>query len=80
MNGATSYCKPTDHDFITDQRPPGERESLTRFRGAYDGDRVDECGTRARPQVTGACSLQQPGCPRLIGAVEQFVALQIAGP
>ena len=77
LDCATGYCKPTGIDFITDQRPPGERESLAGFGGTYNGDRVVECRARARPDVAGA-SFQQPGRPRLIRAVEQFVALQIA--
>src|SRR5207253_5766642 len=29
----TRYCESTHRDFVTDHRPPGERESLTSFGG-----------------------------------------------
>src|SRR5262249_46048361 len=68
---------PAHRYFITDQRPPGERESLAGFGGTYDSDRIVEGRARGRPHVACA-SFQQPGCPRLIGAVEQLVAFQVA--
>jgi hypothetical protein len=46
------YCEPTQHDFITDQRPPSKRESLTSCGRTYDSDRVIEC--RARAQTSPA--------------------------
>ena len=41
------------------------------------GDRVVECRARSRPHVAGT-SFQQPSCPRLIRAVDQRIALQVA--
>ena len=49
----TRHRESTQPDFVTDQRPPSECESLTSFGGAYDGDRVVECSPRARPYVAG---------------------------
>ena len=73
----TRYCEPAQPDFVTNQRPSSEREPLTRFGGAHDSNRVVECRARARPHVAGT-SFQQPSCPRLIGAVDQRIALQVA--
>ena len=73
----TRYCESAHRDLVTDQRPPSDRKSLTRFGGTYDGDRVVECRARSRPHVAGT-SFQQPSCPRLIRAVDQRIALQVA--
>jgi hypothetical protein len=42
MDCASRYCESAMSDFVADQGPSREREALTRYGRAHDGDRVIE--------------------------------------
>ena len=67
--------QPSALHIVGDEAPARQRETVTSFGGSYDGGRVIEAGERRHSPLRWRS--QQPAAPRLSGAVQQAITLQI---